>query len=142
MTATLIPSDGTIQSVTIPDDFKLQIKSHLDFPRQFVEPAGFNSKPISDQVSPAFHWNLLTDKSEPLNGKMWIYLVLQNSQGLTIEYPLIGRDIEISIATILGMTLASSRFVSLCIVIPGLAILLFDKFMGRKKYLKKLDMIK
>ncbi len=71
-----------------------------------------------------------------------IYLVLQNSQGLTIEYPLIGRDIEISIATILGMTLASSRFVSLCIVIPGLAILLFDKFMGRKKYLKKLDMIK
>ncbi len=71
VTARLIPRDGTNQTVTVPDGFKMQIKSHLDFPRQFIEPAGYNSKPISDQVSPAFHWNLLTDKSEPLNGKMW-----------------------------------------------------------------------
>ena len=133
---------GGNQTVEIPEGFKLQIKSHLDFPRQFVEPAGYNSKPIIHQVSPSFHWNLLADKPETLKGKLWIYLILQNPQGVTIEYPLLARDIEVPVATLLGMNVLTARIVSLCLGIIGIAFLLLDKFIRKNRAIKKIDMIK
>jgi hypothetical protein len=133
MTAQLVERNGSNQPGAAPDGFTLQIKSHLDFPRQFVEPFGYNSKPISRQISPVFHWNLLTDKPEALNGTLWIYLVLKNSQGLTIEYPLLGRDIDVPVATLLGMKLAESKVVGLCLGLLGIVILVYDKLVTKFK---------
>ena len=133
---------GGDQTVEVPEGFKMEIKSHLDFPRQFVEPAGYNSKPISIQVSPTFHWNLMADQPETLKGKLWTYLVLQKQQGMMVEYPLLARDIEIPVATLLGMNVLTSRVVSLCLSIIGIAFLLLDKFIRKNRAIKKIDMIK
>ena len=133
---------GGNQTVEIPEGFKMEIKSHLDFPRQFVEPAGYNSKPLTDKVSPSFHWNLLADKPETMQGKLWIYLILQNPQGVTIEYPLLARDIEVPVTTLLGMNEHTARIVSLCLGIVGIAFLLLDKFIRKNRVIKKIDMIK
>lgn len=133
---------GGNQTVGLPEGFKIEIKSHLDFPRQFVEPAGYNSKQFSRQVSPSFHWNLLAYEPENLKGKLWTYLILQNQQGVQVEYPLLARDIEIPVATLLGMNVITSRVVSLCLGIVGMAFLLLEKFIGKNRAIKKIDMIK
>ena len=75
VTASLAALAGEDQNKTAPVDFNLQIKAHLEFPRQFVEPAGIYQKSISQQASPAFHWNLLSARKEPQQGKLWIYLI-------------------------------------------------------------------
>jgi hypothetical protein len=137
MAAQLVARSRSNQPGEAPNGFTLQIKSHLDFPRQFVEPFGYNSKPISHQIFPIFHWNLLTDKPETLNGTLWIYLILKNPQGLTIEYPLLGRDIEVPVATLLGMNLATSRIVGLSLGLLGIVILLYDKLVTKVKAREK-----
>ena len=133
---------GGDQTVEAPEGFNMLIKSHLDFPRRFVEPSGYYSKPFTGQVSPSFHWNLLAYKPETLKGKLWTYLILQNQQGVQVEYPLLARDIEILVATPLGMNMLTSRIVSLCLSIIGIAFLLLDKFIRKNRAIKKIDMIK
>lgn len=142
MTARMFEREGSSPAENIQQGYKLQIKSHLDFPRQFVEPNGYNSKPISTQASPVFFWNIFTDKPENLTGKLWIYMVIQNPQGVTIEYPLLARDIEIKATTLVGMKLATSRIAGLSSGLIGVGILLFYKLMTKSKARKKSDMIK
>ena len=123
---------GEDQNMAGPVDFNLKIKAHLEFPRQFVEPAGIYQKTISRQASPAFHWNLLSARKEPQQGKLWIYLTIQNPQGLSLDYPLVARDMEIPVTTLLGMDLITSRIVSLCLAAFGAALLVFGKFIRKK----------
>ena len=120
------------QMMTAPVDFNLQIKTHLEFPRQFVEPAGIYQKTISHQASPAFHWNLLSTRKEPQQGKLWIYLTIQNPQGLSLDYPLVAREMEIPVGTLLGMDLSTSRIISLGLAVFGAAILIYGKFVRKK----------
>lgn len=130
--ATLAALEGEDQMMAIPAGYKLQIKSHLEFPRQFVEPAGIYQKPVSLQSSPAFHWNLLSTRKEIQIGRLWIYLSMENPQGLSLDYPLVARDMEIPVTTLLGMDLITSRIVSLCLAVIGAAILVFGKFVPKK----------
>ena len=53
---------------------------------------------------------------EPQKGKLWIYLSMQNSQGLSLDYPLVGRDMEIPVTTLLGMNLST---IPNCQPMPG-----------------------
>ena len=115
--ASLAALAGEDQIKAAPVDFNLQIKAHLEFPRQFVEPAGIYQKSISRQASPAFHWNLLSTRKEPQKGKLWIYLSIENPQGLSLDYPLVARDMEIPVTTLLGMDLSTSRIISLCLAV-------------------------
>ena len=133
---------GGNQTVGLPEGFKMEIKSHLIFPANSLSRLDYNSKPLTGQVSPSFHWNLLADKPETMQGKLWIYLILQNPQGVTIEYPLLARDIEVPVATLLGMNVRTARIVSLCLGIVGIAFLLLDKFIRKNRVIKKIDMIK
>jgi hypothetical protein len=52
---------------------------------------------------------------------------------LTIEYPLLGRDIDVPVATLLGMNLATSRIVGLSLGLLGIVILLYDKLVTKFK---------
>ncbi len=130
--ASLARVDNEDQMESTPVDFNLQIKAHLEFPRQFVEPAGIYQKSISQQASPAFHWNLLSTRKEPQIGKLWIYLSIENPQGLSLDYPLVARDMEIPVTTLLGMDLIASRIVSLCLGVIGAALWGFGKFVRKK----------
>jgi hypothetical protein len=132
VTARLAALAGEDQIKAAPVDFNLQIKAHLEFPRQFVEPAGIYQKTISQQVSPTFNWNLLSTRKEPQQGKLWIYLSIENPQGLTLDYPLIARDMGIPVSTLLGMDLSTSRIVSLCLAVLGAVLLAFSKFVRKK----------
>jgi hypothetical protein len=120
------------QIKTAPADFNLQIKAHLEFPRQFVEPAGIYQKMISRQASPAFHWNLLSARKEPQIGKLWIYLYIENPQGLSLDYPLVAWDMEIPVTTLLGMDMTTFQIVSLCLAAFGAALFAFGKFVRKK----------
>ncbi len=132
VTARLAALTGEDQITTAPVDFNLQIKAHLEFPRQFVEPAGLYQKSISRQTSPSFNWNLLSTRKESQAGRLWIYLSIENSQGLSLDYPLVARDMEIPVTTLLGMDLSTSRIVSLCLAVLGAALLAFGKFVRKK----------
>jgi len=132
MSARLATPSGPGQIEAAPVDFGLQIKSQLEFPRQFVEPVGINLKNISRQDFPTFHWNLLSDHPETLTGKLWIYLSMQNSQGLLLDYPLMAREMDIPVSTLWGVDLRTSRIVSLCLAILGAAVLIFGKFVLKK----------
>jgi hypothetical protein len=132
VTAHLAALDGEDQITAAPVDFNLQIKAHLEFPRQFVEPAGIYQKTISRQASPAFNWNLMSTRKEPQKGKLWIYLSLKNPQGLSLDYPLVARDLEIPVSKLLGMDLSTSRIVSLCLTVLGSALMAFTKFVRKK----------
>jgi hypothetical protein len=123
---------GEDQITTVPVDLNLQIKAHLEFPRQFVEPAGIYQKTISQQASPAFNWNLLSTRKEPQKGKLWIYLSMQNPDGLALDYPLVARDMEVPVTTLLGKDLITSRIISLCLAVIGAALLAFGKFVRKK----------
>jgi hypothetical protein len=96
-----------------------------------VEPAGINQKKISRQASPAFHWNLLSPRKEIQTGRLWIYLSMENPQGLALDYPLVARDMEIPVTTLLGMDLITSRIVSLCLAVLGAALLAFSKLVRK-----------
>jgi hypothetical protein len=130
--AMLAALDGEDQIKAVPEGFNLQIKAHLEFPRQFVEPAGINQKKISRQASPAFHWNLLSPRKEIQAGRLWIYLSMENPQGLALDYPLVARDMEIPVTTFIGMDLRTTRIVSLCLAVIGAVILAFVKFVRKK----------
>ena len=132
VTASLSALAGEDQNKAAPVDFNLQIKAHLEFPRQFVEPAGIYQKAISRQAFPALHWNLLSTRKEIQSGRLWIYLSIENPQGLSLDYPLVARDMEIPVTTLLGMDLITSRIVSLCLAAFGAALLVFGKFVRKK----------
>ena len=130
--ARLAAFDGESKMKAAPIDFNLQIKAHIEFPRQFVEPAGIYQKSISQQASPTFNWNLLSSRKEIQSGKLWLYLSIENPQGLSLDYPLVARDMEIPVRTLLGMDLITSRIISLCLAVLGAVVFAFGKFVQKK----------
>lgn len=123
----------------IPQGTGFHILVHLDFPRQFVEPYGQESKPISLTSPSTFHWNLRSGQSGNLQGKLWIYLQLKNPDGLTVEYPLVGRDMKLPVKDIFGLDLRATRIVASIVGIAGFVLLVIEKLVqkvgARKKQL-------
>ncbi len=117
-------------------EFKLQIKSNLDLPRQFLEPAGTIFKDVSPTNVTPFYWNILSESKTSISGNLWVYIIAMGASGESIEYPLLSREIEVPVRSILGMNLKASRIVSLMALIAGSSLLIFKKF-GIKKWFDK-----
>jgi hypothetical protein len=142
LNAEIVTSEGSGEIRDLSGESNLHIRAQMVFPRQFVEPAGYSSRKLSEGTKSAFRWNLFSDESMNLMGKLWVYLDLSIGMGTVMEYPLLAKDIEIPARTILGMSLVQSRIAAMILIASGICIVLIMKLRGKIKGVLKIVMIK